>query len=82
MLSLPRRETRLVKLAERNFELLRFVYSRRLQLRLRFLLQLDKVAATKWVQSWFQLGLENLEKREGIFQLGKSQGILPKILEK
>ena len=35
--------------------------------------------------AWFPLGLEireNLEKWEGIFQSGKSQGILPKILEK
>ena len=31
---------------------------------------------------WFPPGLENLEKCEGISQLGKSQGILPKILEK
>ena len=34
---------------------------------------------------WFPPGLEireNLEKWEGIFQSGKSQGILPKILEK
>ena len=35
--------------------------------------------------TWFPPGLEireNLEKWEGIFQSGKSQGILPKILEK
>ena len=35
--------------------------------------------------AWFPPGLEireNLEKWEGIFQSGKSQGILPKILEK
>ena len=31
---------------------------------------------------WFPLGLENLEKWEGIFQSWKSQGSLPKILEK
>ena len=34
---------------------------------------------------WFPPGLEigeNLENWEGIFQSGKSQGILPKILEK
>ena len=31
---------------------------------------------------WFPPGLENLEKWEGIFQSGKSQGILLKILEK
>ena len=28
------------------------------------------------VNTWFPPGLENLEKREGIFQSGKSQGIL------
>ena len=31
--------------------------------------------------AWFPPGLESMEKREGIFQSGKSQGILPKILE-
>ena len=37
------------------------------------------------IVTWFPPGLEireNLEKWEGIFQSGKSQGILPKILEK
>ena len=36
----------------------------------------------KWFQSWFPLGLEireNLEKWEGIFQSGKSQGILSRL---
>ena len=32
-------------------------------------------------KSWFPPGLENLERWETIFQSGKSQGILPKILE-
>ena len=36
----------------------------------------------EWPFPWFPPGLENLEKWEGIFQSGKSQGILLKILEK
>ena len=61
-------------------------HSQRLQLQERLLkqsylksIQTKRPTASKYVYTGFPLGLENLEKWEGIFQSGKSQGILNRL---